>query len=65
VALLVVGGVVGAILLFWLVYGAVRMAVSDALQRTLDPSLLTAEPESTFRLDEGDDLDGNAAPHGV
>ena len=64
-ALLVVGGVVGAILLFWLVYAAVRMAVSDALRRTLDPSLMTAEPASAFRLDEGDELEGSAAPHGV
>ena len=64
-ALLIVGGVVAATLLFCLVYGAVRMAVSDALRQTLDPSLLTAEPESTFRLDEGDEREGSPAPHGV
>jgi hypothetical protein len=57
----VIGAFIGAMLLFWLIYAAVRMAVTDAMRRTLDPSVLAAEPQSDFRLDEGDDFEGTAA----
>jgi hypothetical protein len=55
--------VAGALVTVVLVYSAVRMAVTDALRNTLDPSLLTPEPESKFRLDEGDAVD-DVAPAG-
>ena len=51
----VVGIFLGAVVSFVLIYAAVRMAVVDAIRKTVRPDfLLPPDYVDNFRLDEGD-----------